>query len=63
MLDQCGLKGAEHFGLKLWSEHALVITNPNHAGYSDLVKVVELIQAKVEDKFGVKLEPEPQFIS
>ncbi|GAC1368902.1 MAG: UDP-N-acetylmuramate dehydrogenase [Candidatus Saccharimonadales bacterium] len=63
LLDQCGLKGAEHFGLKLWSEHALVITNPSHAGYADLLKIVELIQAKVKDKFGVELEPEPQFIS
>ncbi len=63
LLDRCGLKGAELFGLKLWAEHALVITNPNHAGYADLVKLVEHIVATVDDRFGVKLEPEPLFIS
>jgi UDP-N-acetylmuramate dehydrogenase len=62
LLDRCGLKGEEHFGLKLWSEHALVITNPGHAGYDDLMKLVDFIVDKVERKFDVKLEPEPQFI-
>ncbi|HVQ44099.1 MAG TPA: UDP-N-acetylmuramate dehydrogenase [Candidatus Saccharimonadia bacterium] len=63
LLDQCGLKGAEYFGLRLHADHALVITNPHHAGYADLVKLVEFIVAKVDDKFGVRLEPEPLFIS
>ncbi len=63
LLDQCGLKGTEHFGLRLHENHALVITNPRHAGYGDLVKLVDFIVAKVRDKFGVTLEPEPQFIS
>ena len=63
LLDQCGLKGAEYYGLKLHSGHALVITNPNHAGYEDLMKLVEYVVAVVYDKFGVTLEPEPQFIA
>ena len=62
LLDACGLKGAEHFGLQLHSQHALVITNPNHAKYTDLQKLVDYIVQKVQDEFGVKLEPEPQFI-
>ncbi len=62
LLDQCGLKGAEYYGLKLHSGHALVITNPNHAGYEDLMKLVEYVVAVVRDRFGVTLEPEPQFI-
>jgi UDP-N-acetylmuramate dehydrogenase len=63
LLDQCGLKGAEHYGLRLHTGHALVITNPNHAGYEDLMKLVEYIVAVVRDRFGVTLEPEPQFIT
>ena len=63
LLDECGFKGAEHFGLRMHSGHALVITNPAHAGYGDLMKLVDFVVAKVYDKFGVKLEPEPQFIS
>jgi UDP-N-acetylmuramate dehydrogenase len=63
LLDKCGFKGAEHFGLKLWSGHALVITNPDGARYADLQKLVDLIVRTVDEKFGVKLEPEPLFIS
>ena len=63
LLDTCGFKGAEHFGLRLHSAHALVITNPGHAGYAALVKLVDYIKAKVHDKFGVTLEPEPEFVT
>ena len=63
LLDQCGLKGAERYGLKLHAEHALVITNPQHAGYGDLVKLVNFVVKTVREKFGVTIEPEPQFIS
>ena len=62
LLDQCGLKGEEHFGLRLWANHALVITNPHQAAYADLEKLVGFIVKQVNDKFGVTLEPEPQFI-
>ena len=40
-----------------------MITNPNHAGYADLMKLVEYVVAVVYDRFGVTLEPEPQFIT
>lgn len=62
ILEQCGFKGAEYFGLKMWAGHALVITNPNGAGYADLVKLVEMIVKTVQDKFGITLEPEPLFV-
>lgn len=62
IVEQCGFKGTEHFGLKLWANHALVITNPDGAGYEDLVKLVDMIVAKARDKFGITLEPEPLFV-
>jgi UDP-N-acetylmuramate dehydrogenase len=62
MLDQCGFKGQEYFGLKLWEHHALVITNPNGASYNDVMKLVELMVKTVQEKFGVTLEPEPLFV-
>lgn len=62
LMDQCGLKGAEKFGLKLHDQHALVITNPNHASYADLEKLVKFVVAEVRRKFDVTLEPEPQFV-
>jgi UDP-N-acetylmuramate dehydrogenase len=62
ILEQCGFKGAEHFGLKMWSNHALVITNPNGATYDDLERLVDLIVKAVQEKFGIALEPEPLFV-
>jgi UDP-N-acetylmuramate dehydrogenase len=62
IVEQCGFKGSEHFGLKMWSDHALVITNPHHADYTDLIKLVDMITDAVQKKFGLALEPEPQFI-
>jgi UDP-N-acetylmuramate dehydrogenase len=63
LLDQCGFKGREAFGLKVWPYHALVITNPHGAGYADLQRLVDLMTQAVEEKFGIRLEPEPLFVS
>jgi UDP-N-acetylmuramate dehydrogenase len=63
IVEQCGFKGSEHFGLKIWENHALVITNPHHAGYGDLKRLVDLIVGAAREKFGVTLEPEPLFLS
>jgi UDP-N-acetylmuramate dehydrogenase len=62
LLDQCEFKGTEHFGLKIWDHHALVITNPHGAGYGDLMKLVNLMTETVRRRFGIELEPEPLFI-
>lgn len=61
IVEQCGFKGQEHFGFRIWSHHALVITNPNGGTYSDLMRLVDLIVETVEQKFGLILEPEPLF--
>ncbi|HEY2003829.1 MAG TPA: UDP-N-acetylmuramate dehydrogenase [Candidatus Saccharimonadia bacterium] len=62
IVEQCGFKGSEHFGLKVWDNHALVITNPHHAKFGDLMKLVDLIQRTAKEKFGLELEPEPLFL-
>jgi len=62
LVEHCGLEGREHFGLKLWEHHWLVITNPNGAEYDDLMKLVELIVRTVQKTFGIMLEPEPEFV-
>ena len=63
LLEQCGFKGAEHFGLQMHTHHALVITNPNDAGFANLERLVELIATTVKAKFDVALEPEPEFVA
>jgi UDP-N-acetylenolpyruvoylglucosamine reductase len=39
-----------------------VITNPHHATYSDLMKLVDEIKAAAKAKFGIELEMEPLLI-
>jgi UDP-N-acetylmuramate dehydrogenase len=63
IVEQCGFKGAEQYGLKVWDNHALVITNPHGAGFEDLKQLVDLIVSTARDKFGLELEPEPLFLS
>lgn len=62
IVEQCGFKGSEHFGLKVWDNHALVITNPHGAKFADLMKLVDLIVQTAREKFGLTLEPEPLFL-
>lgn len=62
LLDQCGFKGSEHFGLKIWDGHALVITNPHRADYAHLMKLVALMQTTVKHRFNIELEQEPLLI-
>ncbi|HEY6736573.1 MAG TPA: UDP-N-acetylmuramate dehydrogenase [Candidatus Saccharimonadia bacterium] len=62
LLDQCGFKGSEHFGLKIWEHHALVITNPQGADFEHLMKLVKLMQDTVKRRFGIELEQEPLLI-
>lgn len=62
IVEQCGFKGSEHFGLKVWDNHALVITNPHRAQFADLMKLVDLIVKTAREKFGLTLEPEPLFL-
>lgn len=59
LLDQCGYKGQEQFGLKIWDGHALVITNPHGADYAHLMKLVHHMQSQVKQRFGIELEQEP----
>jgi len=40
-----------------------VITNPDGAGYRELMKLVDMIAKAAREKFGITLEPEPLFIS
>jgi UDP-N-acetylmuramate dehydrogenase len=64
ILEQCGYtKGLERDGLKIWRDHALVITNPNHASYEDLMKLVREIKAAAKQKMGLELEMEPLLVS
>jgi UDP-N-acetylmuramate dehydrogenase len=63
LIEQCGLKGQAVGKIVVYDKNALVLTNPNHAGFGDLEEASAKIIKLVNDMFGVTLETEPQFIS
>jgi UDP-N-acetylmuramate dehydrogenase len=64
ILEQCGFtKGLERDGLAIWKGHALVITNPHHASYADLMKLVNEIKAAALERLSVELEMEPLLVT
>lgn len=62
LIDTLGLKGKNFGNLSLYEHNALVIVNNGSATYHELFELVEEIQKKVEERFGIDIEPEPIFI-
>ena len=59
LIEQSGLKGKEFFGMKIYSENALVLTNISAKSYNELAQARKIIQDRVFEKFGLKIEQEP----
>ena len=62
LIDQCGLKGCQVHGLVVHAKQALVLTNPNKLALSAVIKASEEIAARVQQRFNVQLEREPQIL-
>jgi UDP-N-acetylmuramate dehydrogenase len=60
LIDQAGLKGYAAHGLQIYSKNALVVTNLNAKSADDLEKFKSEIIARVQEKFHVILEQEPE---
>ena len=58
LIDQCGLKGFQHKGAAVHKNQALILINAGNATGNDVVELSKIVQDKVFEKFGVKLEPE-----
>lgn len=64
LIEQCGWKGKKIGSVGVSNRHALVIINYNTESTSNDVKnLVSKIQNDVQDKFGVKLVPEPTYVN
>lgn len=59
LIEQCGFKGRREGDAGISDKHALVLVNHGAATGAELWALAARIRAKVEQHFGVILEPEP----
>ncbi len=62
LIENSGLKGKVFYGFKVSDKASLVLINESADSYEDLEKAVSEISKTVEEKFGFKLEQEPNVI-
>lgn len=60
LIEQAGLKGYHAHGMKTYENNALVLVNQSANSYADLLKFRDEIIVSVHEKFGVRLEQEPE---
>lgn len=62
LIDKTGLKVYSSHGMRLYEHNALVFVNESAKSYTDLAKFKAEVTAKVQEKFGIVLEQEPETI-
>ncbi len=63
LIEHAGFhKGFTHGKVGLSTKHTLAIVNRGSGTAAEVVELVEMIQGKVREEFGVDIHPEPNFI-
>lgn len=62
IIDKLGLKGVKINGAEVSKVHAGFIINSGGATCEDLLKLAELVKARVKEAYGVELEEEIRFL-
>lgn len=62
LIEHAGLKGYRSHGMKTLETNALVFINESAHSFADLMAFKGEIVAKVQEKFGVTLEQEPELL-
>jgi UDP-N-acetylmuramate dehydrogenase len=62
LIDAAGLKGMRVGDAEVSLKHGNFIVNRGKAKASQILKLAKIVQQKVKNKFGIKLEPEVRFI-
>jgi UDP-N-acetylmuramate dehydrogenase len=63
LVEQAGVQRGFQLGpVAVSGKHALALVNRGGATAADLLKLKDLVQAKVRDAFDIELEPEPVFV-
>ncbi len=62
LIDRCGWKGREHGGAAVHQNQCLVLVNKCGATASDIVELAQQIQESVENRYGITITPEVNYI-
>lgn len=62
LIDQCGLKGKTYGGAAIHERQPLVIINKDNATGDDIALLAEEVRRTVDEKFGIELHPEVNYI-
>ncbi len=62
LIQDAGLMGYTAGGARVSEKHAGFVVNKGGASAKDVLDVIEHVQKTVEEKFGVRLEPEVKFV-
>ncbi|MEJ8566639.1 UDP-N-acetylmuramate dehydrogenase [Elongatibacter sediminis] len=60
LIEHCGLKGETTGGAAVSDRHALVLVNRHQATGRDVWALARRVIARVEERYGIHLEPEPR---
>ena len=62
LIEQCGFKGKQHGPVGVYEKQALVLVNLGDATGHEIALVAESISTAVQDRFGIELVPEVNYI-
>jgi len=62
LIERCGWRGHRDGDAGISAQHALVLVNHGNATGAELLALARRVAASVEDRFGVRLEPEPRIV-
>lgn len=62
LIEQCGWKGKTVGNAGVHANQALVLVNHGNAHGEEIRKLAEAVQASVQEKFGITLSPEVNFV-
>ena len=62
LIEQCGWKGKAMGGAQVYEKQPLVIVNVNHALPQDIIDLAQAISDSVNQRFGVEIRPEVNYI-
>ena len=62
LIERCGWRGHREGDAGISAQHALVLVNHGHATGAEVLALARRVADSVEQRFGVRLEPEPRIV-